>query len=99
MNEDKRMKTLFHAGRSVHLLPPSGQYQNSAFSVRTRLVDCVSIRTCVCFCVGLSVAVHHDFVYTGLSGFNGALGCMEICGLNFTFNWKTHLYAVANGDT
>ncbi|XP_056883412.1 urea transporter 1 isoform X2 [Takifugu flavidus] len=44
---------------------------------------------------GLSVAVHHDFLYTGLSGFNGALGCMVIGGLNFTFSWKTHLYAVA----
>lgn len=99
MNEDKRMKTLFHADRSVHPLPPNGQYQNSAFGVCTRLVAYVSIRTCVCFCVGLSVAVHHDFLYTGLSGFNGALGCMEIGGLNFTFNGKTLLYAVVNGDT
>lgn len=53
---------------------------------------------CVCVCVGLSVAVHRDFLYSGLSGFNAALGCMAIGGLYFTFSWTTHLYAVANGD-
>uniref|UniRef100_H3BZS6 Urea transporter n=1 Tax=Tetraodon nigroviridis TaxID=99883 RepID=H3BZS6_TETNG len=45
---------------------------------------------------GLSVAVHHDFLYSGLSGFNAALGCMAVGGLFFTFSWTTHLYAVAN---
>ncbi|XP_013874528.1 urea transporter 1 [Austrofundulus limnaeus] len=45
---------------------------------------------------GLSMAVHHESLYSGLSGFNGALGCMAVGGLFFTFNWKTHLFAVAS---
>uniref|UniRef100_A0A673CL16 Urea transporter n=1 Tax=Sphaeramia orbicularis TaxID=375764 RepID=A0A673CL16_9TELE len=44
---------------------------------------------------GLSVAVRHDSLYSGLSGFNGALGCMVVGGLFFTFNWRTHLFAIA----
>ncbi|XP_049589994.1 urea transporter 1 isoform X2 [Syngnathus scovelli] len=44
---------------------------------------------------GLSMAVRHEFLYTGLSGFNGALGCMAVGGLFFTFSWKTHLLAIA----
>ncbi|XP_075891675.1 urea transporter 2 [Nelusetta ayraudi] len=44
----------------------------------------------------LSVAVPHDFLYSGLSGLNGALGCMAFGGLYFTFNWRTHLFAVAS---
>uniref|UniRef100_A0A673CH52 Si:dkey-183c6.7 n=1 Tax=Sphaeramia orbicularis TaxID=375764 RepID=A0A673CH52_9TELE len=46
---------------------------------------------------GLSVAVRHDSLYSGLSGFNGALGCMVVGGLFFTFNWRTHLFAIACG--
>ncbi|XP_039997280.1 urea transporter 2 [Xiphias gladius] len=45
---------------------------------------------------GLSVAVCHDSLYSGLSGFNGALGCMAIGGLFFTFSWRTHLFAIAS---
>uniref|UniRef100_A0A3Q3X928 Urea transporter n=1 Tax=Mola mola TaxID=94237 RepID=A0A3Q3X928_MOLML len=45
---------------------------------------------------GLSMAVRHDCLYSGLSGFNGALGCMAVGGLCFTFSWRTHLLAVAN---
>ncbi|XP_077445337.1 urea transporter 1 [Stigmatopora argus] len=44
---------------------------------------------------GLSMAVRHECLYTGLSGFNGALGCMAVGGLFFMFNWKTHLLAIA----
>uniref|UniRef100_A0A8D3C2A8 Urea transporter n=1 Tax=Scophthalmus maximus TaxID=52904 RepID=A0A8D3C2A8_SCOMX len=43
---------------------------------------------------GLSMAVHHHSLYSGLSGFNGALGCMSVGGLFFTFNWRTHLLAI-----
>eukprot|EP00064_Thunnus_orientalis_P020371 superscaffoldBa00005569_g20506 len=32
----------------------------------------------------------------GLSGFNGALGCMAVGGLFFTFSWRTHLFAIAS---
>ncbi|KPP58818.1 urea transporter UT-C-like, partial [Scleropages formosus] len=46
---------------------------------------------------GLSVASPHTLLYTGLSGFNGALGCMAIGGLFFTLNWKTHLLSIASG--
>ncbi|XP_041636043.1 urea transporter 2 [Cheilinus undulatus] len=45
---------------------------------------------------GLSVAVHPDSLYSGLSGFNGALGCMVVGGLFFTFNWRTHLFAISS---
>ncbi|XP_040887227.1 urea transporter 2 [Toxotes jaculatrix] len=45
---------------------------------------------------GLSMAVRHDSLYSGLSGFNGALGCMAIGGLFFTFSWRTHLLAIAS---
>uniref|UniRef100_A0A8C9WJD1 Urea transporter n=1 Tax=Scleropages formosus TaxID=113540 RepID=A0A8C9WJD1_SCLFO len=48
---------------------------------------------------GLSVASPHTLLYTGLSGFNGALGCMAIGGLFFTLNWKTHLLSIASGET
>ncbi|XP_068612243.1 urea transporter 1 [Brachionichthys hirsutus] len=44
---------------------------------------------------GLSMAVRHECLYSGLSGFNGALGCMSIGGLCFVFNWRIHLLAVA----
>lgn len=46
--------------------------------------------------VGLSMAVRHDSLYSGLSGFNGALGCMAVGGLFFTFSWRTHLFAIAS---
>ncbi|KAM3857801.1 urea transporter 1 [Diretmus argenteus] len=45
---------------------------------------------------GLSVAVHHGSLYSGLSGFNGALGCMAVGGVFFTFSWRTHLFAVTS---
>ncbi|XP_070849611.1 urea transporter 1 [Chaetodon trifascialis] len=45
---------------------------------------------------GLSMAVHHECLYSGLSGFNGALGCMAVGGLFFTFSWRTHLFAIAS---
>ncbi|XP_056299283.1 urea transporter 2 [Pseudoliparis swirei] len=45
---------------------------------------------------GLSVAVRHDSLYSGLSGFNGALGCMAIGELFFTYSWRTHLFAIAS---
>nr|XP_019951260.1 PREDICTED: urea transporter 1-like isoform X1 [Paralichthys olivaceus] len=45
---------------------------------------------------GLSMVVSHDFLYSGLSGFNGALGCMAVGGLFFTFSWRTHVFAVAS---
>ncbi|XP_030194037.1 urea transporter 1 [Gadus morhua] len=44
---------------------------------------------------GLSVAVRHGSLYSGLSGFNGALGCMCVGGLFFTFSWRSHLFAIA----
>ncbi|KAM8881459.1 urea transporter 1 isoform 1-T1 [Synchiropus picturatus] len=44
---------------------------------------------------GLSLAVRPHFLYSGLSGFNGSLGCMAVGGLFFTFTWRTHLLAVA----
>ncbi|XP_061566050.1 urea transporter 1 [Cololabis saira] len=44
---------------------------------------------------GLSMAVRHESLYSGLSGFNGALGCMVVGGLFFTFSWRTHLFAIA----
>ncbi|XP_072232816.1 urea transporter 2 [Leuresthes tenuis] len=45
---------------------------------------------------GLSMAVRHDSLYSGLSGFNGALGCMAVGGLFFTFSWRIHLLAIAS---
>ncbi|XP_051799591.1 urea transporter 2 [Acanthochromis polyacanthus] len=45
---------------------------------------------------GLSMAVRHGSLYSGLSGFNGALGCMNVGGLFFTFSWRTHLLAIAS---
>ncbi|XP_071333943.1 urea transporter 1 [Trachinotus anak] len=45
---------------------------------------------------GLSMAVRHGSLYSGLSGFNGALGCMAVGGLFFTFSWRTHLFAIAS---
>lgn len=44
---------------------------------------------------GLSMAVRHQALYSGLSGFNGALGCMGVGGLFFRFSWRTHLFAIA----
>ena len=64
--------------------------------------SCVWVCVCVCVCVcgaGLSVAVRHDSLYSGLLGFNGALGCMAVGGLFFTFTWRTHLFAIASGNT
>ncbi|XP_072544897.1 urea transporter 1 [Salminus brasiliensis] len=43
---------------------------------------------------GLSVAVRQDALYSGLSGFNGALGCMAVGGLLFTFNWRIHVFSI-----
>nr|XP_023693907.1 urea transporter 1-like isoform X1 [Paramormyrops kingsleyae] len=45
---------------------------------------------------GLSVAVRCTWLYAGLSGFNGALGCMAVGGLFFKFNWKTHLLSITS---
>uniref|UniRef100_UPI0037E8695D urea transporter 1 n=1 Tax=Semicossyphus pulcher TaxID=241346 RepID=UPI0037E8695D len=45
---------------------------------------------------GLSMVVRHDSLYSGLSGFNGALGCMAVGGLFFTFSWRTHLFAITS---
>ncbi|XP_040925734.1 urea transporter 1 isoform X2 [Betta splendens] len=45
---------------------------------------------------GLSVAVNHHFLYSGLSGFNGSLGCMAVGGLFFTFSWRIHLLSIAS---
>ncbi|KAJ8382442.1 hypothetical protein SKAU_G00032200 [Synaphobranchus kaupii] len=45
---------------------------------------------------GLSVAVRHFSLYSGLSGFNGALGCMSVGGLFFTISWRTHLFSIAS---
>ncbi|XP_026154605.1 urea transporter 2 isoform X3 [Mastacembelus armatus] len=45
---------------------------------------------------GLSVAVRHDSLYSGLSGFNGALACMAVGGIFFTFSWKTHLFSIVS---
>ncbi|XP_064197961.1 urea transporter 1 isoform X2 [Anguilla rostrata] len=45
---------------------------------------------------GLSVAVRPSSLYSGLSGFNGALGCMSVGGLFFTISWKTHLFSLAS---
>ncbi|XP_074517898.1 urea transporter 1 [Halichoeres trimaculatus] len=45
---------------------------------------------------GLSMAVRHGSLYSGLMGFNGALGCMAVGGLFFTFSWRTHLFAIAS---
>lgn len=45
---------------------------------------------------GLSMAVRPASLYSGLSGFNGALGCMAVGGLFFTFSWRTHLFAIAS---
>ncbi|KAM9400673.1 urea transporter 2 [Salvelinus alpinus] len=46
--------------------------------------------------VGLSVSVRHKALYSGLAGFNGALGCMAVGGLFFTFSWRTHLFSIAS---
>ncbi|KAI4876612.1 hypothetical protein NFI96_020555, partial [Prochilodus magdalenae] len=43
---------------------------------------------------GLSLSVQQDALYTGLTGFNGALGCMSVGGLFFTLNWRTHAFAI-----
>ncbi|XP_055757280.1 urea transporter 1 isoform X1 [Salvelinus fontinalis] len=45
---------------------------------------------------GLSVSVRHRALYSGLAGFNGALGCMAVGGLFFTFSWRTHLFSIAS---
>uniref|UniRef100_A0A8C2DLW8 Urea transporter n=1 Tax=Cyprinus carpio TaxID=7962 RepID=A0A8C2DLW8_CYPCA len=46
---------------------------------------------------GLSMSVQHSFLYSGLSGFNGALGCMVV-GVFYILSWRTHLLSIANGD-
>ncbi|XP_036452951.1 urea transporter 1 isoform X1 [Colossoma macropomum] len=43
---------------------------------------------------GLSVSVRRDALYSGLTGFNGALGCMAVGGLLFSLNWRTHVFAI-----
>ncbi|MGH0126329.1 UNVERIFIED_CONTAM: hypothetical protein FKN15_031552 [Acipenser sinensis] len=53
--------------------------------------------SCVGIITGLSLAVPHNRLYSGLAGFNGALGCMAIGGFFFAFNWKTHLFAITSG--
>lgn len=58
-----------------------------------------SLALIVCMCVaGLSMAVCHESLYSGLSGFNGALGCMAVGGF-FIFSLWTHLFAIASGNT
>lgn len=58
-----------------------------------------SLALIVCMCVaGLSMAVRHESLYSGLSGFNGALGCMAV-GRFFIFSLWTHLFAIASGNT
>ncbi|KAK1175113.1 urea transporter 1 [Acipenser oxyrinchus oxyrinchus] len=52
--------------------------------------------SCVGIITGLSLAVPHSRLYSGLAGFNGALGCMAIGGFFFAFNWKTHLFAITS---
>lgn len=47
---------------------------------------------------GLSMAVRHESLYSGLSGFNGALGCMAVGGF-FIFSLWTDLFAIASGNT
>uniref|UniRef100_A0A8C1JRM0 Urea transporter n=1 Tax=Cyprinus carpio TaxID=7962 RepID=A0A8C1JRM0_CYPCA len=44
---------------------------------------------------GLSMSVQHSFLYSGLSGFNGALGCMVV-GVFYILSWRTHLLSIAN---
>ncbi|CAN9509451.1 unnamed protein product [Ophioblennius macclurei] len=44
---------------------------------------------------GLSMAVRHHALYSGLMGFNGALGCMFVGGLFFRLSWRTHFFAIA----
>ncbi|KAK2913607.1 hypothetical protein QQF64_030620 [Cirrhinus molitorella] len=44
---------------------------------------------------GLSMSVQHKFLYSGLSGFNGALGCMAV-GVFYIISWRTHLLSIAN---
>ncbi|KAK3568034.1 hypothetical protein QTP86_029109, partial [Hemibagrus guttatus] len=43
---------------------------------------------------GLSVPVRQDVLYTGLAGFNGALGCMAVGQLLFTLSWRTHVFSI-----
>ncbi|KAK2860275.1 hypothetical protein Q7C36_004441 [Tachysurus vachellii] len=43
---------------------------------------------------GLSVAVQQDVLYTGLAGFNGALGCMAVGQFLFTLSWRTHVFSI-----
>ncbi|KAJ8261607.1 hypothetical protein GJAV_G00156220 [Gymnothorax javanicus] len=45
---------------------------------------------------GLSIAVRPSSLYSGLSGFNGALGCLSVGGLFFTISWRTHLFSLAS---
>ncbi|TRY57477.1 hypothetical protein DNTS_014226 [Danionella cerebrum] len=47
---------------------------------------------------GLSMSVQHTHLYTGLSGFNGALGSMVV-GAFFIFNWKTQLLSIVTAYT
>ncbi|XDV18596.1 hypothetical protein PO909_024255 [Leuciscus waleckii] len=41
------------------------------------------------------MSVQYSFLYSGLSGFNGALGCMVV-GAFFIFSWRTHLLSIAS---
>ncbi|KAM4612356.1 LOW QUALITY PROTEIN: urea transporter 2 [Polymixia lowei] len=67
-----------------HLATPPGALEPNA----TQL----SAEQCIC----MSMVVRHGSLYSGLSGFNGALGCMAVGGLFFTFSWRTHLFAIAS---
>ncbi|XP_056124665.1 urea transporter 2 [Rhinichthys klamathensis goyatoka] len=44
---------------------------------------------------GMYMSVQYSFLYSGLSGFNGALGCMVV-GAFFLFSWRTHLLSIAS---
>ncbi|KAI7814586.1 putative urea transporter 1-like [Triplophysa rosa] len=44
---------------------------------------------------GLSVSVQRAFLYSGLAGFNGALGSMTVVTY-FILNWRTHLLSTAS---
>ncbi|XP_057201861.1 urea transporter 1 [Triplophysa rosa] len=46
---------------------------------------------------GLSVSVQRAFLYSGLAGFNGALGSMTVVTY-FILNWRTHLLSTASGE-
>lgn len=41
------------------------------------------------------MSVQRGFLYSGLAGFNGALGSMTV-GMYFIFSWRTHLLSIAS---